>query len=31
VLAMGSAELRKVILPGLLATLATAVGVVFTL
>ena len=31
VLGMGSALLRRVILPGLLATLATAVGVVFLL
>jgi len=31
VLAMGAAALRRVILPGLLATLATAVGVAFTL
>lgn len=31
VLSMGSATLRKVILPGLLATLATAIGVVFIL
>jgi len=31
VLAMGSMALRKVILPGLLATLATAAGVVFLL
>ena len=31
VLAMGSAGLRKTILPGLLATLAAAIGVVFIL
>jgi uncharacterized membrane protein (DUF4010 family) len=31
VLGMGSAMLRKVIMPGLLATLATAIGVVFIL
>lgn len=31
VLSMGSTALRKVILPGLLATLATAVGIVFIL
>jgi uncharacterized membrane protein (DUF4010 family) len=31
VLGMGSAALRKVILPGLLVTLATAIGVVFIL
>ena len=31
VLSMGAAALRRVILPGLLATLATAVGVVFIL
>jgi uncharacterized membrane protein (DUF4010 family) len=31
VLSMGSMALRKVILPGLLATLATAIGVVFVL
>ena len=31
VLSSGSAALRKVILPGLIATLATAIGVVFIL
>ena len=31
VLSTGSAALRKVILPGLIATLATAIGVVFIL
>jgi hypothetical protein len=31
VLGMGSVMLRKAILPGLLATLATAIGVVFML
>jgi hypothetical protein len=31
VLAMGSMALRKVIIPGMLATLATATGVVFML
>ena len=31
VLAMGSMALRRVIIPGMLATLATAIGVVFIL